>query len=375
MAPRSEGPESAQQRLARYRAMRDFAATPEPSGDVGATGEGRRFVVQQHDATRLHWDLRIEHEGVLASWALPRGIPWTPDTNRLAVHTEDHPLEYLDFEGNIPDGSYGAGEMFVWDRGTYELEKWEDRKVTVVLHGAKARGRHALFATRGRDWMIHRMDPPADPTRRPVPTDLRPMEAMPWTLDAARDLQDDEAWATEVAWRGERVLVVCEPGDVRIFATDGREITGALPEVRRMGRATGSLEAVLDGVLVPVGADGRPLDSAETLAHRLVEASASTWRRLAQKYPAAFLAFDLIWLEGHPLVDEPWHVRRELLEQIHLDGPAWQTPTAHRGDARDVFDAAASNGLGGLVLKRIDGTYRPGEVSEVWRSVSLAGST
>src|SRR4029077_20025495 len=115
------------------------------------------------------------HDGVLWSWALPRGVPWTPKINRLAVHTEDHPLEYLDFEGHIPDGSYGAGNMFVWDRGTYEVEKWEDRKVTVVLHGAKVHGKFALFATRGRDWMIHRMDAPEDDDRIAVPVDLLPM--------------------------------------------------------------------------------------------------------------------------------------------------------------------------------------------------------
>ena len=184
--------------------MRDFDATPEPSGDGsdGAT-PASRFVIQQHDATRLHWDLRLERDGVLVSWALPRGVPWTPKVNRLAVHTEDHPLEYLDFEGDIPDGSYGAGNMFVWDRGTYEIEKWEDRKCTVVLHGAKVEGKHALFATRGRDWMIHRMDPPADPSRTPVPDDLS-TDACHCTRDRRRrDRRDDDdvGCRAVVAWR------------------------------------------------------------------------------------------------------------------------------------------------------------------------------
>lgn len=372
MADGSDTPESPHQRLARYRAMRDFTATPEPAGADAHAPTGHRFVIQQHDATRLHWDLRLEHDGVLASWALPRGVPWTPSTNRLAVHTEDHPIEYLDFEGDIPDGSYGAGAMFVWDRGTYELEKWEDNKVTVVLHGAKARGRYALFATRGRDWMIHRMDPPADPSRRAVPTDLRPMRATPMSIDDARGLGDDERWAVEIEWRGARALVICEPGDVRVFAADGREVTGALPDVRRLGRSTGSLEAVLDGVLVAVDPEGRPTNDRDAVQRRLVDASATTWRRLAQRHPLAFMAFDLIWLEGHQLVDEPWHERRDLLEEINLDGPAWQTPSAHRGDPSDVIEAANTNGLGGLVLKRTDSRYRSGSTSEAWRSISLA---
>ena len=190
------------QRLARYRAMRDFTATPEPAGAaVGGPG-APRFVIQQHDATRLHWDLRLEHDGVLASWALPRGVPWTPKVNRLAVHTEDHPLEYLDFEGHIPDGSYGAGDMFVWDRGTYEVEKWEDRKLTVVLHGAKVGGKYAMFATRGRDWMIHRMDAPADSDRLMVPVDQRPMLATLVTRDDLDDQLDADDWALELLWRG-----------------------------------------------------------------------------------------------------------------------------------------------------------------------------
>jgi DNA ligase D-like protein (predicted 3'-phosphoesterase) len=124
----------------------------------------------------LHWDLRLEHEGVLLSWALPKCLPWDPEQDHLAVHTEDHPLQYLDFHGEIPEGSYGAGRMAIWDTGTYEPEKIEDGKVVVVLHGERAQGRYALFRTRGdRDWMIHRMDPPVDPERRHPPTDLRPM--------------------------------------------------------------------------------------------------------------------------------------------------------------------------------------------------------
>src|SRR4051795_9140294 len=149
-------------RLESYRAKRDFEKTAEPSGDENAGGEGR-FVIQEHNARRLHWDLRLEHEGVLVSWALPRGVPRHPDENRLAVHTEDHPLEYLDFHGEIPKGEYGAGTMEVWDRGTYDAEKFEEgKKIEIHLHGTEglAEGRYALFpigGDDGKDWMIHRM--------------------------------------------------------------------------------------------------------------------------------------------------------------------------------------------------------------------------
>src|SRR5690242_8504664 len=167
-----------------YRAKRDFAATPEPD-DSGPAPDGDglpRFVIQEHSATRLHWDLRLEHDGALASWAIPNGLPWAPKDNRIAVHTEDHPLEYLEFHGEIPKGNYGAGTMTIWDRGTYELLKWEPRKVEVHLHGERISGRYALFAIGAggdevKDWMIHRMDPPADPDAEPMPERLVPMLA------------------------------------------------------------------------------------------------------------------------------------------------------------------------------------------------------
>jgi bifunctional non-homologous end joining protein LigD len=363
--------DEAHQRLARYRAMRDFTATPEPAGEALTETAARRFVIQQHDATRLHWDLRLEHDGVLASWALPRGIPWTPKVNRLAVHTEDHPLEYLDFEGHIPDGSYGAGNMFVWDHGTYLVEKWEDRKLIVVLHGAKVGGKYAMFATRGRDWMIHRMDAPADARRLPVPVDYRPMRATATTRATLDETMDVDDRVLELLWRGERALVVCEPGDVRVFASDGRELTGAFPDVRRMGRATGSLETVLDGVIAELDGDGRPTGDVDGLHERLVEASASTWGRLSEKHRVAFLAFDVLWLEGHSVTELSWTDRRELLDEIGLDGPAWQTPGVHRGDVRAVIDAATANELPGVVLKRPDAVYRPGRVSEDWLACEL----
>uniref|UniRef100_UPI0039EE1215 non-homologous end-joining DNA ligase n=1 Tax=Sinomonas sp. G460-2 TaxID=3393464 RepID=UPI0039EE1215 len=171
----SAGTEAAHDRLASYRAKRDASATPEPVPmEAPVPGEGNAFVIHEHHARRLHWDLRLEHEGVLASFALPRGIPTDPGRNHLAVHTEDHPLEYLTFSGTIPRGEYGAGEMSVWDTGTYEVEKWrEDKEIIVILTGGPGGGlanveggkpvRIALIRTEGGlggakdNWLIHLM--------------------------------------------------------------------------------------------------------------------------------------------------------------------------------------------------------------------------
>ena len=178
-------------RLGAYREKRDLDSTTEPSG--------RRFVVQEHHARRLHWDLRLEDNGVLVSFALPRGIPAHPDENRLAVHTEDHPLEYLEFQGEIPKGEYGAGTMSVWDRGTFEAEKFRADEVIATFHGERLRGRYALFHTRGDDWLIHRMDPPEDPGYEPMPDRIAPMLARSGDLP-----RDEEAYGFEVKWDGIR---------------------------------------------------------------------------------------------------------------------------------------------------------------------------
>src|SRR5919199_2194561 len=148
-------------KLKEYRAKRSFDRTPEPESARKATKTKQpRFVVQEHHARRLHWDFRLERDGVLVSWAVPKGIPPDPRRNHLAVHVEDHPLDYIDFAGEIPRGNYGAGQVAIWDHGTYETHKFEDGEVMVTLHGRRVKGKYVLFRTRGHDWMIHRMDPP-----------------------------------------------------------------------------------------------------------------------------------------------------------------------------------------------------------------------
>ena len=160
--------------------------------------------MQEHHARSLHWDLRLEHEGALASWAVPKGIPADPRKNHLAVRTEDHPLEYLDFAGDIPEGQYGAGTMRIWDRGTYEMHKWRDKEVMVTLHGERVQGRYVLFRTDGNNWMIHRMDPPQDPDREPFPEKIAPMLARTGELP-----KDDARWAYEIKWDGVRGDRLC----------------------------------------------------------------------------------------------------------------------------------------------------------------------
>ncbi|MDP9021643.1 MAG: ATP-dependent DNA ligase [Actinomycetota bacterium] len=349
-------------RLAHYRQLRDFAATPEPAGDafpLPPSGE-RRFVIQEHDATRLHWDLRLERDGVLVSWALPQGIPWRPADNRLAVHTENHPLDYLEFHGQIPAGEYGAGRMDIWDRGTYQERTLTDDKVVVTLHGQRVRGTYALFPIGDRDWMIHRMDPPQDPDRRPIPAGLRPMRGV------AGDLPDGPGWAFEIRWAGERVLVTNDAGHVAITDGDGDDVSVSFPEVRRVGRRLAAVETVLDAVIVAVDRDGQPTNDRAAVERRLTAGDDARARRLAGDRPVAALFVDLLWLEGHPTTELAYQERRALLHDLDLAGPAWQAPRHHVGHGTALLDAARARQLPGLLAKRVDAPYRPGDVSEDW---------
>jgi bifunctional non-homologous end joining protein LigD len=355
-------------KLREYRAKRDFTETPEPSGKRKRSTKAKlpRYVIQEHHATRLHWDLRLEHEGALASWAIPNGLPEAPKDNRLAVRTEDHPLEYLTFHGEIPKGSYGAGTMTIWDQGTYELVKWEPRKVEVHFHGERLEGRYALFAIdksdEPKDWMIHRMDPPADPDREPMPEQVLPMLARPGKLP-----RDDDRWGYEIKWDGVRAIAFSEPGRLRFQARSGADITPRYPELSRLNRALSSHSAILDGEIVAFGPDGRP--SFEALQRRMHVTAESSVRRLAKSLPVTYMIFDLLWLDGHSLMERTYAERRELLEGLALEGERWHAPAHVVGNGAQVLAVSAEQGLEGVIAKRLDCPYEPGRRSNGWVKV------
>jgi bifunctional non-homologous end joining protein LigD len=355
-------------KLGEYRRKRDFGATSEPPprsrrGKKGAP----RFVVQEHSARRLHWDLRLEHDGVAVSWAVPNGIPDDPQENRLAVHTEDHPLEYLEFEGEIPAGEYGAGSVKIWDRGTYECHKWEPGKVVFSLAGERVSGRYALFRA-GRsekDWMIHRMDPPAE-ARDPFPEAVVPMLARLSKLPAK-----DDGWAVEVKWDGVRAIAYCRPGRLELQSRNLRDITPQYPEVRHLSRQLGARDVVLDGELVAFDEGGRP--SFERLQQRIHQTAESTVRRRMKSHPVTYVVFDLLYLDGRDLTGEPYSRRRELLDELELEGPSWQTPSYSTGHAEELLEASRAHGLEGIVMKRLQSSYAPGKRTGAWLKVKVTG--
>jgi len=356
-------------RLSSYRRKRDLDATPEPGGgDAGEpVGEAARFVIQEHHASHLHWDLRLERDGVLASWALPKGVPAHPEENRLAVRTEDHPIEYLEFEGEIPKGSYGAGTMAVWDRGTYEAEKFRDKEVIATLHGERVQGRYALFHTGGKNWMIHRMDPPADPAAGPMPEEIRPMLARLAGLP-----RNEGAYGFEVKWDGVRAVAHVNAGHLTLTGRNGTDFTPRYPELRGMAHSLGSRRVILDGEVVAFDDHGRP--SFERLQSRMHLASESQVRRRMREVPVVYVAFDLLWLEGHSTLDLAYRDRRHLLEQLELAGLYWRTPAHREGDGSALLQASRDQDLEGIVAKRLDSVYEPGRRSAAWIKVKNHGA-
>jgi bifunctional non-homologous end joining protein LigD len=349
-------------RLREYKTKRNFEATPEPDGAATEPAHaGARFVIQEHHARSLHWDVRLERDGVLVSWAVPKGIPLDPSENHLAVHTEDHPIDYLNFAGEIPRGEYGAGAMTVWDTGTYETHEWTDAKVVVTLEGARVNGRYALFQTKGRNWMIHRMDPPAA-GRTPAPTDLRPMLA---TL--VHDVPSGGDWAYEMKWDGVRAFILVQGGRVRVTNRNGGDVSAGYPELRALGEDLGSTEVLLDGEIVALDDHSRP--SFQLLQRRMHVREPAALRRLEREVPVVFMIFDILWLDGRLMIDLPYTQRRRELETLALGGARWQVPAVSTGDGDAALNTSRELGLEGMVAKRLDSRYEPGRRSSSWRKI------
>ncbi len=363
-----------------YRDKRDPARTPEPvpapdphpaeagpqdagagpgpglGAGVGENRDGGSFVIQEHHARRLHWDFRLERDGVLVSWALPKGVPTDPAVNHLAVHTEDHPLEYAGFAGEIPRGEYGAGAVTLWDHGRYETLKWSADEVKVRLQGRRVTGGFALFQTRGNQWMIHR-------ERQPLPAGVRPMLAVTGPLP-----RDQENWALEMKWDGVRALAYIERGKVRLMSRTERDITVTYPELAGLGSATARRQLLLDGEIVVFGEGGWP--QFEALQPRMHVSSASQAARLAGQTPVTYLIFDVLQLDGQPLIDLPYSDRRRLLEELDITGSCWQTPPSFPGADFDAVRAVSvEHSMEGVVAKRLDSKYVPGLRTDFWRKI------
>ncbi|MFC5930125.1 ATP-dependent DNA ligase [Cryobacterium melibiosiphilum] len=390
-------PEPVPARPAATGAATDAAASVAPAPVGSATGTS--FVIHEHHARRLHWDLRFERDGVLVSWALPKGVPSDSAHNHLAVHTEDHPLEYGSFEGTIPTGEYGAGQIFIWDHGEYELEKWRDDEVIATLHGQPGGSlggprRVALIQTGGgagsgdakaaQNWLIHLMKPTgpqsgagnaatANPTEaRPgaaltLPDYVSPMLA---TAGSERDLGED-AWAFEMKWDGIRAIALLDgAGGVRLLTRNGNDVTASYPEIVAGLRATVPVgSAVLDGEIVALDRSGRPSFG---LLQTRMNLGAAEARAAGLRVPVHYLLFDVLERHGQALMAEPYDARRAVLDGLLAttpDGARIQVPPALEGDYADALRTSRVLGLEGFVAKLRTSAYSPGRRSRSWIKV------
>ena len=313
-------------------------------------------MVQRHDARALHFDLRLEVDGVLASWAVPKGPPLREDVRRLAVRTEDHPLEYLDFAAVIPEGQYGAGRMTVWDRGTWTEELRTDDEWKVVLDGGILRGHYHLVRTGRRagkdEWLIFRSakGPPGPGDPGPRFRSMRPM------LAGIRDEPfDDPAWAFELKWDGYRALALVTSDGTELRSRSGRDLSASYPGLTDLRRRLLCQEAVLDGEVVVLDGDGAPDFNALQNG----------------RGPFTFVAFDLLHLEGRWIEDLPWTERRALLAEVVAPeaSPALIVSDHVEGHGTGLFALAAEKGLEGVIAKRMDAPYRPGRRVAEWLKV------
>jgi DNA ligase D-like protein (predicted ligase)/DNA ligase D-like protein (predicted polymerase)/DNA ligase D-like protein (predicted 3'-phosphoesterase) len=340
-------------RLTKYRTMRDAAKTPEPVPvKPPKAGDNDRFVIQEHHARRLHYDLRLERDGVLVSWAVPKNLPDTPSVNHLAVHTEDHPLEYLAFHGTIPAGEYGAGKMVVWDTGTYETEKFNDippdspdggGEVIVTLHGKKIDGRYALIQTDGKNWLAHRMKD----QQRPQAGDLAPMLATEGSVAKLKSTQ----WAFEGKWDGYRVLVDANRGKLTLRSRRGRDVTHEYPQLEALAADLADHHVILDGEAVALDESGVP--------------SFSEMQNRARSTRLEYWAFDILHLDGRSLVRAKYSDRRRLLEAL-AEGGGLIVPDQLPGNGPEAMEYARKHRWEGVIAKRRDSTYQPGRRSSSW---------
>ncbi|WP_018683487.1 non-homologous end-joining DNA ligase [Actinokineospora enzanensis] len=353
--------------LGEYRRKRDAARTPEPvPAEDPARGADNTFVIQEHHASRLHWDVRLERDGVLVSWAVPKGLPTEPGDIRLAVHTEDHPMEYADFEGEIPKGEYGGGRMVIWDRGTYATVKWSDREVAVVFAGTRVQGKYTFFhgGKSAKDWMVRRSDPPQRSDWVSLPDTVEPMLASPGALPR---LEDDDDWAYEFKWDGVRALARVDGGRLRLFSRKGNDITATYPELRMLGEELGSTQVWLDGEIVAF-VNGKP--SFPALQKRMHVDDERLTRRLAADFPVTYVVFDVLHLDGRPCANLPYTERRVLLVDLALRGAHWNTSPSYPGEGPAVLETAREQELEGIIAKRLTSRYYPGRRSQEWVKIA-----
>jgi bifunctional non-homologous end joining protein LigD len=350
------------QKLTEYKRKRDPKKTSEPFGAKRPRkAEEPIFVVQRHDARRLHYDFRLERDGALASWAVPKGVPLEPGQQNLAVHVEDHPLEYATFEGEIPKGQYGAGSVEIWDSGTYELvEEKKNGGLTVRLHGKRLDGTWALIPAKlsgdEKNWLIIRKKEEAGSAPRQVSA----RTYVPMLATLAEDIPRGAGWLFEVKWDGYRAIAKVSGGEATLTSRNSNDLTARFPNVaKEVAKAVKTPAAVLDGEVCALDEAGRSSFSA------MQQGKAGT--------PLVYYVYDLLEVEGEPLVDLPLVERRKRLEKLLDKRNRCVRLSEAFDDGAALLEAAEQQGLEGILAKRLDSRYIQGKRTRDWLKIKTHG--
>jgi bifunctional non-homologous end joining protein LigD len=343
--------------LGLYARRRRFDRTPEPPPAIAA-GKGDAFVVHRHHATRLHYDLRLEREGVLKSWTVPKGMPPRPGIRRLAVSTEDHPLDYMNFEGTIPKGEYGGGKVWIYGRGKYEITKEKKDGFHFRLEGRELSGEYRMHRTRGNEWLIERVDSPqVDWLRDPIG---------PMLARSADKPPDSEDYLYEVKWDGIRAIIALDEGEVRIRSRNLHDITSRFPELLMPDSAFRAASALFDAEIVCLDDAGKPVFS--NVIHRLQQRGKGAIERARARYPAVCYVFDCLYLDGRPIVNEPLVRRRAWMEDAIRHGTPYRISEAVM-EGSELFRAVVEMGLEGIMAKEKNSAYCPGTRGAQWLKI------
>ncbi len=342
-----------------YERKRTREKTPEPfvpaESKAGRRGKSPLFVIQRHDARRLHYDFRLERDGALASWAVPKGVPLEPGTQHLAVHVEDHPLSYATFEGEIPAGNYGAGSVEIWDHGTYELvEEKPNGGLTVHLHGERLEGLWTLVPAKlggdPKNWLLVKKKEDAPSAKR--------RGYAPMLASLADEVPQGAGWLHEVKWDGYRAIVTLAGGEVELTSRNGNSLTSRFaPVAKAVELAIKTPDCVLDGEVCALDEQGRASFSAMQQGSGLL----------------VLYVFDVLEVDGKSLVELPLTERRKRLAKLLDKRNRTVRLSAAFDDGNALFDAAARQKLEGLVSKRADSRYQPGKRSRDWLKVKTHG--
>jgi len=355
--PVTPGPASPPESLADYSRKRSFDKTPEP-GPSPVVSRGHEFVVHRHHATRLHYDLRLEQNGTLRSWAVPKGLPPRPGIKRLAVAVEDHPMSYISFEAEIPKGQYGGGMMWIYARGKWDLTKQKKDGFYFRLNSREVNAEFRLINTRDKDWLLERVDPPQVDWLR---GGIQPM------LGEIRDQPfDSEDFIYEVKWDGIRALISLDEEELTIRSRNGRVITKQFPELNIPAEAFRASSALLDGEIACLDDKGKPIF--QNVIKRLQQSTDSGISRLLERFPAVCYLFDVLYLDGRPVVAEPLERRRDWLQDLIRENPVYRLSEAFP-EGNSLYQAASQMGLEGIVAKAKGSLYTPGKRNPAWLKI------